>query len=120
VGLTEGVVFSKKCNLLWILLASNLFHLLKPMRHWHPILLLNRWKVRFTITGSHINILIFGYSLGMLGGINNALFLQSLGGFLALLVFIPLLRWTFDSPSVKAERARRREIKKSLRRLKRK
>jgi hypothetical protein len=56
----------------------------------------------------------------MLGGINNALFLQSLGGFLALLVFIPLLRWTFDSPSVKAERAQRREIKKSLRRLKRK
>jgi hypothetical protein len=56
----------------------------------------------------------------MLGGINNALFLQSLGGFLALLVFIPLLRWTFDSQSVKAERARRREIKKSLRRLKRK
>jgi hypothetical protein len=56
----------------------------------------------------------------MLGGIDNALFLQSLGGFVALLIFIPLLRWTFDSPSIKAERARRREIKKSLRRLKRK
>jgi hypothetical protein len=56
----------------------------------------------------------------MLGGINNGLFLQSLGGFLALIAFIPLLRWTFDSPSVKAERAKRREMKRSLCRLKRK
>ena len=31
----------------------------------------------------------------MLGGINNQLFLQAFGGFFALLILIPLLRWTF-------------------------
>lgn len=32
----------------------------------------------------------------MIGGINNALFLQAFGGFFALLILIPLLRWTFS------------------------
>jgi hypothetical protein len=31
----------------------------------------------------------------MLGGIDNALFLTSFGGFFALLVLIPLLKWAF-------------------------
>lgn len=31
----------------------------------------------------------------MLGGIDNSLFLTSFGGFFALLVLIPLLKWTF-------------------------
>ena len=31
----------------------------------------------------------------MLGGIDNTLFLTSFGGFLALLVLIPLLKWAF-------------------------
>ena len=90
------------------------------MLHWHAMLFLYRWKMRFAISTGHRQILNLGYSCAMLGGINNGLFLQSLGGFLALIAFIPLLRWTFDSPSVKAERAKRREIKRSLRRLKRK
>ncbi len=32
----------------------------------------------------------------MLGGINNQLFLQAFGGFFALLILIPLLKWTFS------------------------
>lgn len=32
----------------------------------------------------------------MLGGINNQIFLQAFGGFFALLILIPLLRWTFS------------------------
>ena len=32
----------------------------------------------------------------MLGGINNLMFLQAFGGFFALLILIPLLRWTFS------------------------
>jgi hypothetical protein len=32
----------------------------------------------------------------MLGGINNQLFLQAFGGFFALLLLIPLLRWSFS------------------------
>lgn len=32
----------------------------------------------------------------MLGGINNQMFLQAFGGFFALLILIPLLRWTFS------------------------
>jgi hypothetical protein len=56
----------------------------------------------------------------MLGGIDNSLFLQGFGGFFALLILIPILRWTFDSPSMKAERVKRRADKKSLRKLKRK
>ena len=32
----------------------------------------------------------------MLGGINNQMFFQAFGGFFALLILIPLLRWTFS------------------------
>ena len=32
----------------------------------------------------------------MLGGINNSQFIQAFGGFFALLILIPLLRWTFS------------------------
>jgi hypothetical protein len=60
------------------------------------------------------------YYLVMLGGINNALFLQGLSGFAVIIIFALILRWIFDSPSTKAARIKRREDKKSLRRLKRK
>jgi hypothetical protein len=56
----------------------------------------------------------------MLGGINNALFLQGLSGFVVIIIFVLILRWSFDSPSTKAARLKRREDKKSLRKLKRK
>ncbi|NCA19209.1 MAG: hypothetical protein EBR76_05535 [Actinobacteria bacterium] len=32
----------------------------------------------------------------MLGGINNQMFFEAFGGFFALLILIPLLRWTFS------------------------
>lgn len=32
----------------------------------------------------------------MLGGINNQMFFHAFGGFFALLILIPLLRWTFS------------------------
>ena len=32
----------------------------------------------------------------MLGGINNQMFFQAFGGFFALLILSPLLRWTFS------------------------
>jgi hypothetical protein len=54
----------------------------------------------------------------MLGGIDNALFFQGFGGFFALLIFIPLLRWAFETPRARAERLKRKVIKKSLSRLK--
>jgi hypothetical protein len=54
----------------------------------------------------------------MLGGINNELFFQGFGGFFAILIFIPLLRWAFETPRAKAERLKRKEIKKSLAKLK--
>ena len=46
--------------------------------------------------------------------------MQGFGGFLGVLILIPILMWTFDSPSMKAARTKRRADKKSLRRLKRK
>jgi hypothetical protein len=54
----------------------------------------------------------------MLGGINNALFFQGFGGFFAILIIIPLLRWAFETPRGRAERLKRKEIKKSLAKLK--
>ncbi len=58
----------------------------------------------------------------MLGGINTALFLTGLGGFFILIfVFIPLLKWIFPtSPSVKAHKAVLKELRRDVRRLKRK
>ncbi|MFM6941084.1 MAG: hypothetical protein ACKOXI_03805 [Candidatus Planktophila sp.] len=58
----------------------------------------------------------------MLGGINNALFLQSLAGYVVVaLILIPLLKWAFPTnKSVKAERAEIRAMRKEIRRIKRK
>jgi hypothetical protein len=58
----------------------------------------------------------------MLGGIDNALFLQSLGGyFVVALILIPILKWAFPtSKAVKAERAQIRQMRKEIRRIKRK
>ena len=42
----------------------------------------------------------------MLGGINNALFLTSLGGFFVLGILILLLRWTFSRGTSVVERPR--------------
>jgi hypothetical protein len=56
----------------------------------------------------------------MLGGINNSLFLEAFGGFLVIPVFILFLRWAFPSKRDHREIARRAEIKRSLRELKRK
>jgi hypothetical protein len=56
----------------------------------------------------------------MLGGINNSLFLEAFGGFIVIPVFILFLRWAFPSKKDHSEIARRKEIKRSLRDLKRK
>ncbi len=56
----------------------------------------------------------------MLGGIDNHIFFEGLGGFaILLLIIVPLLKWTFPtSPSKKAEKLERKRIKQDLRRLK--
>jgi hypothetical protein len=56
----------------------------------------------------------------MLGGINNSLFLEAFGGFIVIPVFILFLRWAFPTKKDHSEIARRKEIKRSLRDLKRK
>ena len=58
----------------------------------------------------------------MLGGINNALFFQSLAGYFVVgLILIPLLKWAFPTnKGVKAERAQIRAMRKELRKIKRK
>ena len=58
----------------------------------------------------------------MLGGINNALFLQSLAGYAVIaLILIPILKWAFPTKkAIKAERAELREMRKELRRIKKK
>jgi hypothetical protein len=56
----------------------------------------------------------------MLGGINNSLFFQGLGGFIVFPVFILLLRWAFPTKKDQAAKVERRALKKSLRALKRK
>ena len=58
----------------------------------------------------------------MLGGVDNALWFQSIAGyFVVALILIPLLKWAFPtSKAVKAERAELRQMRKELRRLKRK
>jgi hypothetical protein len=56
----------------------------------------------------------------MLGGINNSLFLEAFGGFIVIPIFILFLRWAFPSKKDHSEIARRKEIKRSLRDLKRK
>ena len=58
----------------------------------------------------------------MLGGTDNALFFQGLSGFFVLIfILIPILKWAFPtSKAVKAERAQIREMRKEIRRIKRK
>ena len=56
----------------------------------------------------------------MIGGIDNSLFIQGLGGFLILPVFIVFLRWAFPSTKEPAAKQERRELRRSLRELKRK
>jgi len=56
----------------------------------------------------------------MLGGINNALFLQGFAGFFGLAILIVFLRWAFPTKKDPIAKAQRRALKKSLRALKRK
>ena len=56
----------------------------------------------------------------MLGGINNALFFQGFGGFFALAILIVFLKWAFPTKKNSGEKAARKELKSSLRALKRK
>ena len=58
----------------------------------------------------------------MLGGINNALFLQSLAGYVVVaLILIPLLKWAFPTnKSIKAERKEIRAMRREIRRIKKK
>ena len=58
----------------------------------------------------------------MLGGINNALFFQSLAGYAVIgLILIPILKWAFPTnKAIKAERAEIKAMRKEIRRIKRK
>lgn len=58
----------------------------------------------------------------MLGGINNALFLQGLAGYAVIgLILIPILKWAFPtSKERKAEKKLLRELRKEVRAIKRK
>lgn len=56
----------------------------------------------------------------MLGGVNTAMFLQGLGGFFVLPIFILILRWAFPTKKDPEQVALRKELKKSLRELKKK
>lgn len=58
----------------------------------------------------------------MLGGINNALFLQSLAGYAVIaLILIPILKWAFPSnKAIKAEKAELRAMRREIRKIKRK
>ena len=58
----------------------------------------------------------------MLGGVNNALWFQSIAGYLVVgLILIPILKWAFPTnKAVKAERAELKKMRKELRHIKRK
>lgn len=58
----------------------------------------------------------------MLGGIDNALFLQGLAGYFVVgLILIPILKWAFPTnKAIKAERAQIRAMRREIRRIKRK
>ncbi|MEN9411834.1 MAG: hypothetical protein RIQ92_271 [Actinomycetota bacterium] len=58
----------------------------------------------------------------MLGGINNALFFQSIAGYFVVgLILIPILKWAFPTnKAIKAERAEIRAMRKEIRRIKKK
>jgi hypothetical protein len=58
----------------------------------------------------------------MLGGINNALFFQSLAGYFVVgLILIPILKWAFPTnKAIKAERAEIRAMRKEIQKIKKK
>jgi len=58
----------------------------------------------------------------MLGGINNALFFQSIAGYFVVgLILIPILKWAFPtSKAIKAERAEIKAMRKEIRKIKKK
>jgi hypothetical protein len=56
----------------------------------------------------------------MLGGINNALFLQGFAGFFGLGILILFLKWAFPTKKDPVAKAERKALKRSLRELKRK
>jgi hypothetical protein len=58
----------------------------------------------------------------MLGGINNFLFLQGLAGYAVIaLILIPILKWAFPTnKAVKAEKAQIRQMRKEIRKIKKK
>ncbi len=56
----------------------------------------------------------------MLGGINNALFLQGFAGFFGLGILIVFLKWAFPTKKDPVAKAERKALKKSLRTLNRK
>ncbi|MEO0010627.1 MAG: hypothetical protein RIQ39_216 [Actinomycetota bacterium] len=58
----------------------------------------------------------------MLGGINNALFFQSIAGYFVVgLILIPILKWAFPTnKAIKAERAEIRAMRKEIRKIKKK
>ena len=56
----------------------------------------------------------------MLGGIDTSLFFKGFSGFLAIAILALFLRWAFPPSKQSASKKHRREIKKSLRELKRK
>jgi len=58
----------------------------------------------------------------MLGGINNALFFQSLAGYFVVgLILIPILKWAFPTnKAIKAKRAEIRAMRKEIRKIKKK
>ena len=56
----------------------------------------------------------------MLGGIDNALFIQGFSGFFAMAIFILILKWVFPTKKDPVAAAQRKELKRSLRELKRK
>jgi hypothetical protein len=56
----------------------------------------------------------------MLGGINNSLFSQGFLGFIELAILVLFLRWAFPTKKDPAAKQQRKELKKSLRALRRK
>jgi hypothetical protein len=58
----------------------------------------------------------------MLGGINNALFFQSIAGYFVVgLILIPILKWAFPTnKAIKAERAEIKAMRKEIRKIKKK
>jgi hypothetical protein len=56
----------------------------------------------------------------MLGGTNNAMFLQAISGFLVFPIIIALLMWAFPTKKDPVAKRERKALKKSLRELRRK